>query len=369
MPNRATFAEYVSRDSRLLMVNFYKEQRRRMRVMVDDDGNPTGDKWSFDEENRKKLPASVDVPDMGEAGSKAHTKDEIQLVAESFSDHAGDAHQFWWPTTQRQVLAWLNKFLNERLDLFGPYEDAMTTRSATVFHSVLSPVINLGLITPAEIIEKTMEFADRNDIKLSSLEGFIRQIIGWREFVRGNYQNFSEEQDRKNFWNHDRQLTDHWYDASTGVDPLDEAIRTATNLGWTHHIYRLMILGNLMTLCEINPSHAHRWVMEMFVDSSDWVMGPNVYGMGLFSDGGLFATKPYIYGSNYMLKMSDFKKGDWCDTVDGLYWRFVDKHSTFFESNPRVSFMTRNLQRMDKERQVRIFARAEEFLDRCTKLP
>jgi len=365
--DRSSFAEYVSRGSRLLMSNFYKEQRRRLGVMVDDDGNPVGGKWSFDEENRKNLPSSIDVPDMGETGTNDHVRAVIELVADRFSDHPGNARQFWWPTTRRQALAWLNKFLKERLALFGPYEDAMTTRSATVFHSALSPVINLGLITPAEIVEKTVAYASENDVRISSLEGFIRQIIGWREFIRGVYQNFGGQQSEKNFWNHKRNFTSHWYDATTGIVPLDDAIRTATELGWTHHIYRLMVLGNLMTLCEIAPRHVHQWFMEMFVDSSDWVMGPNVYGMGLFSDGGLFASKPYICGSNYMLKMSDYKKGDWCETVDGLYWRFVDKHSEYFDSNPRVSFMTRNLKRMDQDRRDRIFAQAEQFLNRCTQ--
>ena len=150
------------------------------------------------------------------------------------------------------------------------------------------------------------------------------------------------------------------------VPPLDDAIRTAQRLGWTHHIPRLMVLGNLMTLCEIRPSSAHRWFMEMFVDSSEWVMGPNVYGMGLFSDGGIFATKPYICGSNYLLKMSDYKKGPWCEIVDGLYWRFIDKHREFFSGNPRLALMPRALDRLDSERRTRIFFAAEAFLEQHT---
>ncbi|MEL7450881.1 MAG: cryptochrome/photolyase family protein, partial [Pseudomonadota bacterium] len=320
--SREYFADYVGRDRRLLMANFYKEQRKRLDIMVDADGNPDGGKWSFDEDNRKKLPASVDVPDIGSASSNAHVDDVIELVSTRFGDHPGDARQFWWPTTRRQALRWLDKFLTERLDLFGPYEDAMTTRTSTVFHSVLTPMLNLGLITPREIVDKTLAFAEDNDVRLASLEGFVRQVIGWREFIRGIYQNFSEKQDSTNFFGHERELSDHWFEASTGIVPLDDTIRTARDLGWTHHIPRLMVAANLMTLCEIRPTEAHRWFMEMYIDSSDWVMGPNVYGMGIFSDGGIFASKPYVCGSNYMLKMSDYKKGDWCDTVDGLYWRF-----------------------------------------------
>lgn len=363
---RQEFADYAERDSRLLMANFYKQQRKRLGILVDDEGNPAGGKWSFDEDNRKKLPASVEVPDMGNTGSNEHVSDVTQLVCKRFSDHPGDAQQFWWPTTRRQALYWLDRFLKERLDQFGPYEDAMTTRSATVFHSVLSPMMNIGLITPDEIVEKTLAFAKDNKVRQASLEGFIRQIIGWREFIRGVYQNFSDRQESCNFFEHERELSDHWYEATTGIVPLDDTIETARKLAWTHHIPRLMVVGNLMTLCEIRPGAAHRWFMEMYIDSSDWVMGPNVYGMGIFSDGGLFASKPYICGSNYMLKMSDYKKGDWCEVVDGLYWRFVDKHRDFFDANPRVSFMTRNLARLKAERKRRIFARAEEFLERCT---
>jgi len=187
--------------------------------------------------------------------------------------------------------------------------------------------------------------------------------------VRGVYQEFGDRQDKSNFWSHEREMTATWYDGSTGIPPLDDAICAAQRLGWTHHIPRLMVLGNLMTLCEIRPASAHRWFMEMFVDSSEWVMGPNVYGMGLFSDGGIFATKPYICGSNYLLKMSDYGKGPWCDVVDGLYWRFIDKHREFFGGNPRLALMPRALDRLDGARRSRIFAAAEDFLRQHTKQP
>ena len=153
-----------------------------------------------------------------------------------------------------------------------------------------------------------------------------------------------------------------WYDGTTGIPPLDDTIHTAQKLGWTHHIPRLMVLANLMTLAEIRPHSAWRWFMEMYVDSSEWVMGPNVYGMGLFSDGGIFATKPYICGSNYLLKMSDYRKDAWCDTVDGLYWRFIDKHRAFLAGNPRLALMPRALDRLKPERREIIFAAAETFL-------
>jgi deoxyribodipyrimidine photolyase-related protein len=364
--SRSDFETFASDNKRLLMADFYKQQRQRLGILIDENGRPTGERWSFDEDNRKKLPKTVTVPDPRWASATAHVTDLIALVEKEFADHPGNAADFRWPTTRQQAQDWLDDFVANRLDDFGPYEDAMTTRSSTLFHSALTPCLNLGLLTPDEVVEAVLQRVD--DVPLASVEGFVRQVIGWREFIRGIYQNFSERQERGNFWGHERNLTDAWYEGSTGIVPLDDTIQTAQRLGWTHHIPRLMVLGNLMTLCEIRPDRAHSWFMEMYVDSSDWVMGPNVYGMGLFSDGGIFATKPYICGSNYLLKMSDYKKGQWCDVVDGLYWRFIDKHREFFSANPRLALMPRALDRLDNERRARIFGAAESFLADHTRV-
>ncbi len=363
--SRAAFAEYVGSRSRLLMGDFYKRQRQRLGVLVDVDGGPAGGQWSFDADNRKKLPSTVEPPALPPAPWNPHVEDVTAIVKREFPDHPGDADDFAWPTTRQQAEAWLDDFIARRLAQFGPYEDAMTTRSPTVFHSALSPCLNLGLLTPGDVIESVMEHAD--DAPLQSVEGFVRQVIGWREFIRGVYREFSDRQEDSNFWGDHRRLTDDWYDGTTGIPPLDDSIHTAQRLGWTHHIPRLMVVGNLMTLCEIEPASAHRWFMEMYVDSSEWVMGPNVYGMALFSDGGIFATKPYICGSNYLRKMSDYPKGDWCDVVDGLYWRFIDKHRDFFASNPRLSLMPRALDRLDRDRRDRIFDLAKDFIERRTR--
>ena len=360
--SRERFAEYLDDAKRPFMAEFYKQERRRLGILVDDDGEPTGGRWSFDEDNRKKLPKSVDPPAIEPGSRSEHVEAVIPIVADAFADHPGDACEFWWPTTRQGARDWLQSFFEQRFGDFGPYEDAMTTRSATVFHSVLSPMMNLGLLTPEEVIDKALAFARKNEVPLQSLEGFVRQIMGWREFIRGVYRRYDDEQSSANHWSHERELTDAWYEGSTGIPPLDDTIRTAQRLGWTHHIPRLMVAANLMTLAEIRPQSAWRWFMEMYVDSSEWVMGPNVYGMGLFSDGGIFATKPYICGSNYLLKMSDYKKGEWCDAVDGLYWRFIDKHREFFASQPRLSLMPKALDRLSDERRKRIFDAAEQFI-------
>jgi deoxyribodipyrimidine photolyase-related protein len=366
LATRDDFRRFADDRSRMLMGDYYKRQRQRTGILVDEDGRPEGGKWSFDEANRKKLPKSMEPPEIAAAARTRHVDETIEVVERRFADHPGRAADFWWPTTREQAQDWLRDFLDERLARFGPYEDAISRRSATVFHSVLSPILNLGLLTPDEVMHAALERHAAGDVPIESIEGFVRQVLGWREFVRGVYRVCGEEQESTNFWGHERELTHDWYHGTTGIAPLDDAIKISLRLGWAHHIQRLMVVGNLMTLCEIRPAAAWRWFMEMYVDSSEWVMVPNVYGMGIFSDGGLFATKPYICGSNYILKMSDYGKDEWCATVDGLYWRFIDKHRDFFASNPRLALMPKALDRLEKTRKENIFAAAEVFLDRFT---
>ena len=231
-----------------------------------------------------------------------------------------------------------------------------------LFHSCLSVNMNTGLLTPRDVINKTLKYAERESIPINSLEGFIRQIIGWREFIRGIYIEEGEFQKNQNYWNHKKKLSSSWYEAETGLGPLDDCIQTTLNEGYIHHIPRLMVISNIMNMCEINPKEIYRWFMEMYIDSSEWVMVPNVFGMATYADGGLMSTKPYTCGSNYILKMSNYKKGDWCDIMDGLYWRFTEKNRKFYESNPRLSMLIRNLDRMDTQRKKRLFTRAEEFI-------
>ena len=302
---RNEFKNYLSNNKRPFMANFYKIVRTKMNLLMNNNGTPKGNKWSFDQENRKKLQNFVKIPQISKP---KETKDTVVLkkfINSHFKDHPGNTEKFWFPTTRRDANKWLDEFLKERIKLFGDYEDAVTDKSNTVFHSALSPLINLGLITPEEIIEKLKKI--ENKVPINSLEGYMRQIIGWREFMRGIYQNYDQRLNKTNFFNHKKKMKISWYNGNTGLDPLDHAINNARNYGWSHHIERLMILSNIMNLCEINPKQVYKWFMEMFVDSSDWVMAPNVYGMGLFSDGGIFATKPYICGSSYFLKMMHFK--------------------------------------------------------------
>ena len=367
--SRTGFSEYLETDSKPRMANFYRRQRIQLGLLLSPDGKPLGGQWSLDAQNRRPLPKTVAPPEVEFFEPNEQTREVMQLVAERFSNCPGDAMDYRYPVNHQQAQRWLKRFIHERLSAFGDYEDALTTRSDVVFHSLLSPLINFGLLSPQEVIDQVLRFHKKNPVPLNSLEGFIRQLIGWREFVRGVYHHFGEHQESTNFFGHSAGLTDDWYVGTTGIAPLDHVIRKTRTWGWAHHIERLMVVGNLMNLCRIHPQAVHQWFMEMYIDSAHWVMGPNVYGMALFSDGGVFATKPYICGSSYLLKMGDYGKGDWCDIVDGLYWRFVHDHRDYLMKNQRTAMMPRNLDRLKSDRRERIFRAAQIFLDQKTRAP
>lgn len=366
LTSRAEFKSYLQTQKKPFMKTFYQWQRTRLGILVNQKGQPHGGQWSFDEDNRKKLPKDHTPPSTCLYPPDKITQEVIQLVKKNFSHHPGDSNQFAWPVTREDAVDLFKKFVDEKLSLFGTYQDAITTKSDFVYHSLLTPAINLGLITPYEVITYVLQNFKKNQEHIASYEGFIRQVIGWREFVRGIYQNFSEQQDEMNFWNHQRQLKPCWYDGTTGIPVLDDAILKAKKWGYSHHIERLMIFSNFMTLTQVQPQRAHQWFMEMFIDSSDWVMGPNVYGMGLWSDGGIFATKPYICGSNYYLKMSDYKKEPWCDTVDGLYWNFVHTHRDILAKNHRFGMMIAQLNKIPPDKMQKHITLAQQFIDKTT---
>ena len=360
--SRERFSDYVGQAKALRMTSFYQMIRADFNVLLDDEQKPVGGRWSYDADNRKRLPKDKMLPGVPVANPD-NKMDSLKLkILESFSDHPGEIDNLWMPTARAEALAWLDRFLELKLEDFGAYEDAIVSTNNFVFHSAISPMLNLGLLTPKEVLEKTLQFHSKNPVALNSLEGFLRQVIGWREFIRGVNRTKGEQQLKSNFWGHTGKLDSSWYEGNTGIVPLDDTIKDCLKFGYTHHIPRLMIVANLMTLARIHPDEIYRWFMEMFVDSAEWVMVPNVYGMGTFADGGLFATKPYCCGSNYILKMSNYKKGSWCDVVDGLYWLFISDNEGFFKKNPRLSMMTIALGRISEERKNDIFSRARDFI-------
>ncbi len=366
----ALYSEILG-ERRPFMKAFYEWQRKRLNILTDINGEPTGGKWSFDTENRKKLPKKFQAPSIPVIKRNKIVEEVIQLIEREFPKNPGKAADFWLPTDHQEALVWLDDFLESRLNGFGPYEDAISAGNVAgediLYHSALSPLMNIGLIPAKLILERTLRYASKNKTPIASLEGFIRQIIGWREFIKGIDSIYGERQTKENFFNHKRKLKSCWYDGTTGLPPVDDAIRKALRRGYNHHIERLMILSNVMLLSEVEPTEVHKWFMEMYVDSSEWVMGPNVYGMGQFSDGGIFATKPYICGSNYILKMSDYSRGPWCETWDALYWNFVDRHLDFFKKNHRISMAAHLVAKMPAAKRAKYREHADRFRDETTK--
>lgn len=320
------------------MQHFYAWQRRRLDVLVDN-GQPVGGQWSYDTENRKKLPRGHPVPDVSWPERHRDVEEAIAWVGEEFPDNPGSAASFRWPTSHDEAETAFGEFLTDRFAQFGPYEDAISAQHPFLFHSVITPGLNIGLLSPADVVARALEASD--DVDLPSLEGFVRQVIGWREYMRATYVLWGRRMRTSNHLHHTRPLDDGWWTASTGLPPVDLVIERVLEHGYSHHIERLMVAGNAMCLLRTEPGAVHEWFMEMYVDAYDWVMVPNVYAMSQFAAGDAITTKPYVSGSNYLRKMSDLPKGDWTDDWDGLYWTFVRDHRDVFAGNHRGAMMPR----------------------------
>ncbi|MFB6294554.1 MAG: cryptochrome/photolyase family protein, partial [Candidatus Nanohaloarchaea archaeon] len=316
MTDMDRFEEFFA-DRDYQMTPFYIEQRKKFDILVED-GDPVGGRWSFDPENREKLPDDVEPPELPPAGTNEYVGPATQYVQDNFGDNPGEVDGFIYPVTHGAAEQWLDTFLEERLAQFGPYQDAFEQEETFLFHSVLTPMLNTGLLTPRQVVDRTLAVHAEQDVPLQSVEGFLRQIIGWREFVRGIYELEGEQERERNHFGCDRELPDAFYTAETGLPPVDAAIDRVQQHAYTHHIERLMVIGNIMLLLEIDPDKVYRWFMELFIDAYDWVMVPNVYGMAEYADGGLFATKPYISSSNYLQEMSHYPGGEWEAVWDGL---------------------------------------------------
>lgn len=362
LENDESILKELKKSKKLFMATFYKRQRERLNVLLDASGNPVGGKWSFDAENRKKMPLTVTPPYELQFSENEHVKQAKEWVSSNYSENFGSVQSFNYPITFADAKAQLQHFLEVQFPLFGAYEDAFDKHVTRGFHSVLTPALNIGLISPRYIVEKTLEYAEQNSIELNNVEGFIRQVIGWREFMRGVYLLVGTKQRLSNFWNFQQAMPEAFYTAKTGIPPVDDAILKTQQYAYTHHIERLMVLGNFMLLCEIHPTAVYKWFMETYIDAYDWVMVPNVYGMSQYADGGLITTKPYLSGSNYIRKMSHYKAGEWCEIWDALYWRFIYKNKAIFKSNYRMSMMANLVDKMPENKLNHHLTVAEKYL-------
>lgn len=348
---------------KFFQTEFYKQERIKRKILIDDTGGPSGGQWTFDDENRKKFPKgkAVVITEFPELDpflleAKVYTR-------EYFPNNIGNLSETVnYPIGFKASEEWLNQFLEERFAEFGDYEDAIIHKELLLNHSLLTPMLNIGILTPKQIVQKTIDYSKKNKIPINSVEGFIRQIIGWREFMRGVYITKGSEERVRNFWGFSRKIPKSFYDGTTGIFPVDETIKKVLETGYCHHIERLMVLGNFMLLCEFAPDEVYRWFMELFIDAYDWVMVPNVYGMSQFADGGLMSTKPYVSGSNYLMKMSDYPKGQWQEIWDALFWRFLDIHRAFFLKNPRLGMLVKTFDKWDEGKKKSVHQLAENYI-------
>ncbi|MEY2836491.1 MAG: hypothetical protein RLZZ557_2153 [Bacteroidota bacterium] len=357
--------------------DFYIRQRKQLQILVDQQQKPIGGKWSMDAENRKKVPKDYKAPAIGFPPSDGFLTEAIAYVNMAFKDNPGleipETNRYPWAWTRTGARQLLDQFVEERLSGFGDYEDAMPAKEPFLHHSVLSPMINIGLLTPNEVLQCVLEKMETMQVPINSAEGFVRQIIGWREFIRIVYMQQGVKQRTTNYWGFNRKIPQSFYTGNTGIIPIDNCIKKLQSNAYLHHIERLMILGNFFLLCEFDPDEVYRWFMELFIDAYDWVMVPNIYGMTQFADGGLMMTKPYISGSNYIFKMSDYKKDSqdntpgWHEIWDGLFWRFMDKQRAFFLRNPRLGMLVNTFDKMDKEKQSALHGYANHFLNKLDK--
>ncbi len=363
-----TVKKLIYKNSKYSHEEFYKYQRKKLSILIDSNDKPTGGKWSFDSANRLPLPPNYKVPPtVNKAKSDKYIKEAINYVNKNWPDNYGSLDNFIYPIDSKGSKAWLNKFLDERLGKFGAYEDAVSESEPFVFHSVLSPMMNIGLLTDDEVVTISYEYylEHKKSIPLESFEGFIRQVIGWRNYVYLLYIFEGEKMKTSNQLKHTNKLNDKFWTGQTNIKPIDSIINKIVKYAYAHHIERLMYLGNFMLLCLVDPDEVYRIFMEWAIDAYDWVMVANVYGMSQFATP-IMMTRPYFSSSNYINKMSTFKvkKDDgWSETWDALYYNFIFKHRNLLKSNYAVARQVKHWDNKSESEQNIIKKKAKEYLD------
>jgi deoxyribodipyrimidine photolyase-related protein len=374
--SRDDFRSWAGDSKRLLMENHYRRMRKQHGWLMQKNGEPAGGAWNFDADNRETFASwqRVKKPVLKSLREKPDktTGEVIRMVTREFRDNPGGADGFWLPVDRDGAQRWLKAFIHDRLPHFGAFEDVMVAEEPTLFHSVLSPMLNIGLLTPRECVEAAIESYEAGKTPLNSVEGFVRQIIGWREFINGIYWLRGAEYKGLNALDARRPLPEWFYTAETPMRCLRLTIQQVVDTGWNHHIQRLMVLGNFMLLAGIRPQEGLRWFLEMYVDAFDWVMAANVIGMALHADGGFMATKPYAATSTYIRRMSNYcegctfnpdeKTGPKACPFNYLYWDFLDRHDARFGKNPRMAAIMSGWKKRNAASKKSVRESAENFL-------
>lgn len=366
------FKTWTQGRKSLRMEYFYREMRKKYNILMNGD-KPIGGQWNYDAENRKPPKESLDIPKPYSAQIDDITQDCINLVAGKFSSHFGDLEPFYLAVTREQALYALDKFIEERLVKFGDYQDAMIEGEPWMFHSHLSFYLNCGLINPLEMVRKAEDAYKNKKAPLNAVEGFIRQIIGWREYIRGIYWLKMPKYTEENFFAADRALPDFYWSGQTKMNCLRQCVLETKQNAYAHHIQRLMVLGNFALLAGISPQQVNEWFLIVYADAYEWVELPNVSDMILFADGGYLASKPYAAGGAYINKMSDYckncsykvtkKNGPDACPFNYLYWDFFLRNEDKLRGNPRLNYSYATIDKMDEEKKNAIRDDARRFLN------
>ena len=379
LSSRTQLTDFFKGKKTFLMESFYRMMRRKYGILMDGNEPITG-QWNYDADNRKKLPKThrpveplVFDRDVSEI-HKLVQKQEIKTIGNV------NAKAFFWPLTRQESLQLLDFFVKNCLPNFGTYEDAMSMQYWSIYHSRLSFSLNIKLLSPLEVVERAVEHWEQNqdEISIAQIEGFVRQIIGWREYMRGIYWNQMPDFQRLNFFKHELKLPDFFWTGKTKMNCLKHAIGQSLNFAYAHHIQRLMIIGNFCLLAGINPDDIDEWYLGIYIDAIEWVEITNTRGMSQYADGGVVGSKPYVASANYIDKMSDYcsscfydkskKTGQKACPFNSLYWHFYDRHRAKLERNPRIGMAYVTLNKMPVEQRNEILKQAEFYLDKIEDL-
>jgi deoxyribodipyrimidine photolyase-related protein len=365
------FTDWAKDRKQLRMEYFYREMRKKYDILMHQD-QPLGGQWNYDAENRKPPKQGLVVPAPFTAKIDDISHEVLSLIAERFDDHFGDLEPFYFAVTRDQALQVLDQFIDQRFSHFGDYQDAMIEGEPWMYHSHISFYLNCGLLLPLECVQAAEKAYQQGKVELNAVEGFIRQIIGWREYVRGIYWLKMPEYGAENFLQANRHLPDFYWTADTKMNCLRQCVSETKQHAYAHHIQRLMVLGNFALLTGIDPKYVNEWFLIVYADAYEWVELPNVSGMILFADGGYLASKPYAAGGNYINKMSDYckncsykvskKNGSDACPFNYLYWDFLDRNRSKLQSNHRIAMMYKTFDRMSDDKKAAIRDDSQIFL-------
>ncbi|KTD27196.1 MULTISPECIES: cryptochrome/photolyase family protein [Legionella] len=366
------FEDWAKDKKHLRMEFFYRMMRKKHRILIDNDGSPTGGSWNYDAQNRHHAKDIASFPKRSDYQSDTITNEVLELVATRFSDHFGQLHPFEFAVTRTQALSEANYFIENCLISYGQYQDAMLTNETTLYHSKLSFYLNTGLLLPLELCQMAEQAYRKKQAPLNSVEGFIRQILGWREYIRGIYWYFMPAYKEMNYFNAERDLPSFFWGADTNMFCIKEVVRQTSEEAYSHHIQRLMITGNFALLAGIDPKQVCEWYLAVYADAYEWVELPNTLGMALYADGGLIASKPYSASGKYIQRMSNFCDscaynpkdllGEKACPFNALYWNFIKQNEKKLKDNPRLHYVYGNWEKMTQDKKDAINTKALEIL-------